>query len=150
MVVCMTLIGRVWNCPWSNKDLRFCPYLNYKHVIDLGQANLLCVIIISHICPGWCGSVDWALACEPESLVQFPVSIYGWVVSQVPSRGHMRGNHILMFLCFSFSLPFPSLKINKIFQKIKLKNNTVLKNLCDVCGFSQLLKFCNSFYHLSF
>ena len=42
-------------------------------------------------------------------LVQFPVRAHAWVVSQVPSRGHMRGNHTLMF---------PSLKINKI-KKIK-------------------------------
>ena len=44
---------------------------------------------------------------------------------QVPSRGHMRGNHSLMFLSLSFSLP--SLKIvNKIF----LKNLKVFDNQC--------------------
>ena len=37
------------------------------------------------------------------SLVQFPVRVAG----QVPSRGHSRGNHTLMFLSLSFSLPSP-------------------------------------------
>ena len=44
--------------------------------------------------------------------VQFPVRAHAWVVGQVPSGGHMRGNHT----CFSPSLsPFLSLslKINK-------------------------------------
>ena len=30
-----------------------------------------------------------------------------WVAGQVPSGGHMRGNHTLMFLSLSFSLPSP-------------------------------------------
>ena len=41
------------------------------------------------------------------SLVQFPVMAHAWVVGQVFSRGHARGNHTLMFLSFSFSLPSP-------------------------------------------
>ena len=46
-----------------------------------------------------------------ELPVQFPVRAHAWVVDQVPSRGHMRGNHILMFL---FIPPFPLyVKINK-------------------------------------
>ena len=44
---------------------------------------------------------------------QFPVRARAWVSGQVPSRGHMRGNHTLMFLSLSFSFPSPSLKINK-------------------------------------
>ena len=32
---------------------------------------------------------------------------------QVPSVGHARGNHTLLFLSLSFSLPFPLSKINK-------------------------------------
>ena len=38
--------------------------------------------------------------------VQFPVRAHAWVAGQVPSRGHVRGNHTLMFLS-SFSLPSP-------------------------------------------
>ena len=47
------------------------------------------------------------------SLVQFLVRAHGWAVGQVPSRGHVRGNHTLMFLSLSFSLPSPLSKINK-------------------------------------
>ena len=39
--------------------------------------------------------------------VQFPVRALAWFVGQVPSRGHIRGNHTLMFLSSSFSLPSP-------------------------------------------
>ena len=39
------------------------------------------------------------------SPVQFPVRVHAWVAGQVPSRGRVRGNHILIFLSLSF--PFP-------------------------------------------
>ena len=62
--------------------------------------------------PGWCGSVDWALACEPKGR---------WFDSQsghmpglqvrFPGVGRGRGNHTLMFLSLSFSLPSPLSKI---------------------------------------
>ena len=39
------------------------------------------------------------------SPVLFPVRARAWVVGQVPSGGHVRGNHTLMFLSLSFSLP---------------------------------------------
>ena len=58
--------------------------------------------------PGWCDSVDWVLACEPKGC---------WFESQsghMPELratslvwGHVRSNHTLMFLSFSFSLPSP-------------------------------------------
>ena len=41
------------------------------------------------------------------SLVQFPARAHAWVASQAPSRGCMRGNHMLMFLSLSLSLPSP-------------------------------------------
>ena len=41
------------------------------------------------------------------SLVQFPVRAHAWVVGQVPSRGHMSSNHILMFLSLSVSFLSP-------------------------------------------
>ena len=37
------------------------------------------------------------------SLVRFPVRAHAWVAGQVPSGGHVRGNHILMFLSLFFS-----------------------------------------------
>ena len=40
-----------------------------------------------------------------RSLLRFPVRAHAWVVSWVPSRGHLRDNHRLMFLSLSFSLP---------------------------------------------
>ena len=39
--------------------------------------------------------------------VLFPVRAHAWVVGQVPSRGCSRGNHTLMHLSLSFSLPSP-------------------------------------------
>ena len=41
------------------------------------------------------------------SPVWFPVRAHAWVVGQLSSGGHMRGNHTLMFLSLSFSFPSP-------------------------------------------
>ena len=41
------------------------------------------------------------------SPARFPVRAHAWVGGQVPSGGHGRGNHTLMFLSLSFSFPFP-------------------------------------------
>ena len=41
------------------------------------------------------------------SLVRFPVRAHAWFAGQVPSRGHVRGNHTSMFLSL-FLPPFPS------------------------------------------
>ena len=49
-------------------------------------------------------------------LVGFPARAHAWVVGQVFSRGQVRSNHTLMYLCLSFSLPSPLSK-NKIFFK---------------------------------
>ena len=62
-------------------------------------------------------------ACRPAnqgSLVQFPVRANAWVAGQVPSRGHARDNHTLMFLSLSFCIPSPLFKTNKIFKKIRI------------------------------
>ena len=45
--------------------------------------------------------------------VRFPVRAHAWLAGQAPSRGRRRGNHTLLFLSFSFSLPFPLSKINR-------------------------------------
>ena len=52
------------------------------------------------------------------SLVRFLVRAHAWDVGWVPSGAHVRGNHTLMLLSFSFSLPSPLKKkeINKIFK----------------------------------
>ena len=58
-------------------------------------------------CPGWCGSVDWMLACEPKGRwFDFPVRAQAWVAGQVHSWEHAKGRHTLMFL-FLFLPPFP-------------------------------------------
>ena len=52
------------------------------------------------------------------SLVRFPVRAHAWVVGQIPSGGHMRDKHTLLFLSLSFSLPSPLSKNKfKNFQK---------------------------------
>ena len=55
-------------------------------------------------------------------LVQFPVMAHAWVAGQVPSRGHMGGNHTLMFLSLSFSFPSPPCKSKemKSLKKIEI------------------------------
>ena len=62
------------------------------------------------------------------SPVQVPVRAHAWVVGQVPSWGCTRGNHTLIFLSLSFSLPSP-LKINKyIFLKKGLDSMLLILN----------------------
>ena len=61
------------------------------------------------------------------SLVRFPVRAHAWVAGPVPSRGHVRGNHTLMFLSFTFSLPSP-LSENK--QTLKKNKQTQTLPLC--------------------
>ena len=39
--------------------------------------------------------------------VRFSVGAQAWVAGQVPSGGHIRDNHTLMFLSLSFSHPSP-------------------------------------------
>ena len=43
--------------------------------------------------------------------VLFPIRAHAWVEGQVPSRGHVRLNHTLLFLSLSFSLPSPLSKV---------------------------------------
>ena len=60
------------------------------------------------------GVAQW-IECKPvnqRATGSIPFRAHAWVVGQVPSRGHARGNHTLMFLSFSFSLP-PPLSKNK-------------------------------------
>ena len=40
-------------------------------------------------------------------LVPFPVRAHAWVMGQVPSGRHVRGNYTLMFLSLAFSFPSP-------------------------------------------
>ena len=49
-----------------------------------------------------------------------PGQAHSWVAGQVPRRGRMKGNHTLMFLSLSFSLPSP-LSANKYIKSLKNK-----------------------------
>ena len=79
---------------------------NYLHNLKLYMKNLDDV-------------AQW-IECLPTkgSLVPFPVRAHAWVGGQVPSEGHTTGNHTMMFLSLSSSLPSP-LKIN--FLNLKKK-----------------------------
>ena len=60
------------------------------------------------------GVAQWT-ECQPvnQSVTDsIPSQGTAWVASQVPSKGHERGNHTFMFLSLSPSHPL-SLKINK-------------------------------------
>ena len=62
--------------------------------------------------PGWCGSVGLNTSLQTKGLrVPFPVRTHAWVVGHIPSRGHRRDNHTLMFPSFSFILPYLPSKI---------------------------------------
>ena len=56
---------------------------------------------------GLAGVAQWIeLGLQTAGLpVQFPVRAHAWVAGQVPSEGHVRGNHTLMVLSLSVSLP---------------------------------------------
>ena len=69
--------------------------------------------------PGWCGSVDWAPACEPKGR-QFDSQSghMPGLLARSPVAGCVRGNpwmnlpHIAVSHPLSLP-PFPSLKVNK-------------------------------------
>ena len=55
------------------------------------------------------GVAQW-IECQPANqrvAGLIPSQAHAWVVGQVPNGGHVRGNHTLMFLSLSFSLPSP-------------------------------------------
>ena len=75
-----------------------------------------------HLYTSLAGVAQW-IECWPVNqrmvVVRFPVRAHAWAAGQVPSRGHVRGNHTLMFLSFFSSSLSLSLKTNKIFFKKK-------------------------------
>ena len=77
----------------------------------------------------WLSGLSTSLRTK-GSLVRFPIRAHAWVADQVPSRGRMRGNHTLMILSLSPSLPL-SLKINKILKKKKNALYTSIKDYRD-------------------
>ena len=81
-----------------------------------GQAQIIITIGIkrNQLLPWlvWLSGLSAGLRTK-GTLVQFQVRVHAWVAGQVPSRRNAKGNHTMMFLSLSFSLPSPSLKINK-------------------------------------
>ena len=115
----MTAKGRHWTeCV---KFLVYNIYLPFLCNVSIKDFPLLPWLV-------WLSGLSAGLQTN-ELLVWFPVSAHARVVGQVPSWGHVKGNHTLMFLSLSFSLPFPlSKQINKIFKKN-------MKILADRTGF---------------
>ena len=72
-------------------------------IVRVIRKNTPCLVWLSGLSTGL-----WSKG----SLVQSPVRAQAWVSGPVPSRGCTRGNHTLMFLSLSFSLP-SSLSNNK-------------------------------------
>ena len=111
--VCVCVCIHIQNKKWYNRlykshqDVKF----SLEQVkINLRNRNRLNKISVK--LPGWCGSVDWALACEPKG---------HWLDSQ---SGHMPGlqarspvgsvQAATTHWCFPLSFPSPlSKKINK-------------------------------------
>ena len=61
--------------------------------------------------PGWCGSVDWVLACKPKgSRFNSQSGHMPGLWARSPVGRHARGNHTLIFLSLSFSLSSPLIK----------------------------------------
>ena len=60
------------------------------------------------ISPGWCGSVDWVLACKPKGR-QFNAQSghMPGLQARSPVKGRARGNHTMTFLSLSFHFPSP-------------------------------------------
>ena len=77
------------------------PSLKTKHFSFL-------IIRIIHIQPWlvWLSGLSTSLGAK-GLLVRFPVGAHAYVVGQVPSWMHSRGNCTLMFLSLSCSLPSP-------------------------------------------
>ena len=108
LVVCITLqclvIKKIWGHSWMKLyDGLMTPRLTIKMLFWPWLV--------------WLSGLSAGLRTK-ELLVQFPVRAHAWIVDQVPSGGLVRGNHTLMFLSLSFSLPSPlsKNKINKIFK----------------------------------
>ena len=72
--------------------------LSLKCVRQVQEVNLPWLV--------WLSGLSASLRTK-GSPVQFPVRAHAWVAGQVPSRGHTRGNHTLIFLSLLFSLPSP-------------------------------------------
>ena len=122
MLIVLTKIGiinfhrsqLISQCPST-----YCPALTHAHththarpltsVSDSIRWPCTCVRPMKTCFPALAGVLSGLSAslCIKGLQVQFPVRAHAWVVGQVPSRACVRGNHTLMFLSLSYSLPSP-------------------------------------------
>ena len=91
--------------------------------------------------PGWCGSVDWALACEPKGLefdsqsghmpgFQARPPVGGmWEATNQREANNQCISHTWMFFSLSFSLPSPLSKNKWNIKKKRRKWENVLLTL---------------------
>ena len=102
-----------WFCRhlYSTIDLFICIlsiWLFYKFYLssDIFQNFFTYFIYFKRNCPGWCDSVDWVPACKPKGH-QFDSQSghMPGLCARSSVGGHVRGNHTLMFLSLSLSLP---------------------------------------------
>ena len=100
---------------------------NYQRIVNKSQ-----------FCPGWCGSVDWVLACEPKGCwFDFCSGHLPALWARSPVGGVQEATTHWCFSPFlSPSLPL-SLKINKIFKIYKnkvVRMYKALKMVPGICG----------------
>ena len=104
-------ISHIWN--YTMCGLLYLASLILHNILKVDPCCRVCqdfipyyVGIIVH-CPWllWFSGLRAGLQTK-RLLVWFLVRAHAWVVAQVPSRGHTRGNHTLMFLSL-FPLPSP-------------------------------------------
>ena len=69
-----------------------------------------------------------------RSLVRFPVRAHAWVEGQVPTRGHVRGNHTLMFLSLSLPSLLSKNKYIKMWGTVTSMGNVAQPRLGKVSG----------------
>ena len=92
-----------WPAPACPSPYHFWPYSSCLEILLKFSVNQPWLVWLSGL------SAGQRTKCLP---FQFPVRAHAWVAGQVPSGGHVRGNHTLPFLSFSSSLSL-FLKINK-------------------------------------
>ena len=79
----------------------------------------------------WFSGLNTGLRAR-RSWVWLPGRAHVWDAGQVPSGGHVKGNHTLMFLSLSFSFPSPLSK-NKI-TSLKKRKIKLFSNICCCSG----------------
>ena len=87
----------------------------------------------------WLSGLSVGLWTE-KSLVPFPVMAHAWVMGQVPAEGATKGNHTMMFLSLSFSLPFSK---NSWIKSLK---KDISPFVCDELSVIILIYY--AFFHL--